>query len=157
MTAVVGVDECPFCAIAQRRETKQNRQADVVLRDAFTTAFVSPKWWDSSPGHVIVIPNHHYENLYEIPDDALGAVYATAKRVAVALKAAYKCDGTSTRQHNEAGGGQDVWHFHVHVFPRYTGDRLYENNDLVTWTQPDDRTAFAAMLRSVLAVGDAVS
>ena len=41
------------------------------------------------------------------------------------MKAAYGCPGISTCQHNEPAGGQDVWHFHVHVFPRYLEDNLY--------------------------------
>jgi histidine triad (HIT) family protein len=41
------------------------------------------------------------------------------------MKAAYGCDGTSTRQHNEPAGHQEVWHYHLHVFPRFMGDGLY--------------------------------
>jgi histidine triad (HIT) family protein len=44
------------------------------------------------------------------------------------MKALYNCDGTSTRQHNEPDGNQDVWHYHVHVFPRYADDNLYDSN-----------------------------
>ena len=111
---------------------------------------MSPKWWDAAPAHVLVVPNRHFENLYEIPDDALAWVYATARKVALALKEAYGCDGTSTRQHNEAGGGQDVWHFHVHVFPRFENDRLYETNAQTRWTEPEERAAYAERLRARL-------
>ena len=112
---------------------------------------MSPKWWERNPGHAIVIPNGHYENLYEIPDPALAAVYATAKRLAVVMKAAYGCEGTSTRQHNEAAAGQDVWHFHAHVFPRYFGDGLYENDRRARWTSPEERAPYAERLRERLA------
>jgi histidine triad (HIT) family protein len=44
------------------------------------------------------------------------------------LRRAYACDGTSLRQHNEPAGNQDVWHHHVHVFPRFTGDELYRTD-----------------------------
>jgi histidine triad (HIT) family protein len=71
-----------------------------------------------------VIPNEHFENIYDISDDAIAEVYKVAKKIAVAIRASYDCDGTSTRQHNEPAGDQDLWHFHVHVFPRYEGDRL---------------------------------
>jgi hypothetical protein len=67
-------------------------------------AFVAPKWWPRNHGHVIVVPLAHVENIYAIDDDLLGAVYATVRRVAVALKNAYGCDGTSTRQHHEPAG-----------------------------------------------------
>jgi histidine triad (HIT) family protein len=99
---------------------------------------------------VLVIPNEHFENLYEIPDDALGAVYATAKRVARALKIAYSCEGTSTRQHNDPAGGQDVFHFHVHVYPRRDDDRLYETHSDVRWTDAAERAPYAERLRRAL-------
>ena len=142
--------ECPFCALVAGSDTALNAQSDIVLRDDHTTAFVSPKWWESSPGHAIVVPNEHYENLYEIPNDSLGAVYAAAARVARAMRATYDCDGTSTRQHNEPGGGQDVWHFHVHVFPRHAGDDLYRGDADVRWTTPEERAPYAARLTSAL-------
>ena len=141
---------CPFCAVAAGDETAHNAQTDVIHRDARTTAFVCPKWWAAAPAHVLVVPNEHYENVYSIPDDALGAVYATAKRVAAAMRTAYECEGTSMRQHNEPGGGQDVWHFHVHVFPRHTHDRLYERTSETSLTSPDERAPYAARLRSAL-------
>jgi histidine triad (HIT) family protein len=131
-------------------ETNHNRLDDVVWRDEHTTAFISPKWWASNHGHVLVVPNVHVENLNAIDDDLLGAVYATARRVAVALKTAYACDGTSTRQHNEPAGNQDVWHLHVHVFPRYDGDQLYERHDEQHWAPPEERAQYAAKLRAVL-------
>jgi len=112
---------------------------------------VSPKWWVTNPAHVIVVPNEHYGNLYEIPERALASVYATAKRIAVALKAVYGCDGTSTRQHNEAGAGQELWHFHVHVFPRYVDDGLYENDRRTFWVDADERAPYAERLREQLA------
>jgi histidine triad (HIT) family protein len=136
--------------VASGRETDLNRRSDVVLRDDETTAFVSPRWWEGNPGHVIVVPSSHFPNLYEIPDDALGAVYATAQRVAVALKEAYGCQGTSTRQHNDGAAGQEVWHFHVHVFPRYENDRLYARDAEHRWTTPEERAPYAERLREAL-------
>lgn len=143
--------DCPFCAVAAGRETAFNTDSDVVLRAPRVTAFVSPKWWASSPGHAIVVPNAHYENLYEIPDDALADVYVAAARVARALRAAYACDGVSTRQHNEPGAGQDVWHFHVHVFPRRRGDDLYLRDGDVRWPAAAERKPYAERLRAALA------
>jgi histidine triad (HIT) family protein len=147
----VGYD-CPFCRLLRGVETERNRLDDVVWRDDLTTAFISPKWWPANEGHVIVIPNRHVENLYEIADDELAAVYTTAKRVAIAIREAYGCEGTSTRQHNEPAGGQDVWHLHVHVFPRYEGDELYERHADVGWASPEERAPFAARLRAALGV-----
>ena len=133
--------------VAGGGETPRNRQEDVVYRDDSVTAFVSPKWWEQNPGHVLVVPNAHLENVYEISERALGQVYSVARRIAVALCDAYACDGTSMRQHNEPAGNQDVWHFHVHVFPRYAGDDLYRNIDRAVWVDANRRAEYASTLR----------
>jgi len=143
--------DCPFCALIAGSETQRNSESDVVLRDAETTAFVSPKWWAGNPGHVIVVPNQHHEHLYEIPDGVLAAVYRTVAKVARAMRASYRCEGVSTRQHNEPGAGQDVWHLHVHVFPRNAGDDLYLRDLEVRWVSADEREPYAARLRAALA------
>lgn len=116
-------------------------------RTGTTLSFVSPRWWPNNPGHVIVVPTSHYENLYEVPDDVGGALFAAARRAALALKAAYGCPGTSTRQHNEPAGEQEVWHFHWHVFPRWEGDRLYEEGGF-SWAPRDEMAERAARLRA---------
>lgn len=143
--------ECPFCLLLAGVDTERNTQSDIVRRDAQTAAFVSPKWWVRNAGHVIVVPNGHWENLYSIPRDALAAVSWSAAAVARAIRDSYSCDGTSTRQHNEPGAGQDVWHFHVHVFPRYEGDDLYSADAEVRWTSAEERAPYAARLATVLA------
>ena len=142
---------CPFCELVGGRETELNRLTDVVFRDARTTAFVSPRWWDASPGHVIVVPNDHVPNVRAIPDELLGAVYATARRVAIAMTNAYACEGTSTRQHDGPGAGQELPHLHVHVFPRNESDGLYERNSDWRWTTPEERLPLAERLRAALA------
>ena len=141
---------CPFCTVVEGGDTEWNAQTDVVYRDAETTAFVSPKWWTVAPAHVIVVPNEHYENIYAIPENSLAGVYRTAKLVAAGMRSAYACEGTSMRQHNEPGGGQDVWHFHVHVFPRRVDDRLYETNADTRRTSAEERAPFAKRLRETL-------
>jgi histidine triad (HIT) family protein len=97
-----------------------------------------------------VIPNEHFADLRDIPEGALGAVYTTAKRVAGALTEARGCEGTSTRQHNGSGAGQDVFHFHVHVFPRFAGDGLYARDAEFRWASPEERAPYAERLREVL-------
>ena len=143
--------DCPFCKLAAGGETTRSTQSDVVHRDATTTAFVAAKWWDGNAGHVLVVPNQHFENVYSIADDVLASVYAAAKRVAIAIRETYGCDGTSMRQHNEPAGDQDVWHFHVHVFPRYDGDDLYLNHRRIRWPAASERAPYAERLRSRLA------
>jgi histidine triad (HIT) family protein len=119
----------------------------VVLRTAHTTAFVNARWWPNNAGHVLVVPNTHVENIYEVSPELAGHVHEAARRVALALKGAYDCDGVSTRQHNEPAGDQEIWHYHVHVFPRYSGDNLYARNAEHRYTTPEERAPYAARLR----------
>ncbi len=142
--------ECPFCNLLAGKESELDRQDDIVFRNEWATAFVAPKWWVKNPGHVLVVPNEHYENLYDIPDDVLGEVYKVVKKLAVAIRSTYDCEGTSTRQHNEPAGNQDVWHFHVHVFPRYEGDDLYKNHDQKSFVDASERIPYAEKLRAFL-------
>ncbi len=143
--------QCPFCKIAQGGEDNHTNQNDIVYRNESVTAFISPKWWAENPGHVIVIPNTHFENIYDTPDDALSEIYRIVKQIALAMKQEYKCDGVSTRQHNEPSGNQDVWHFHAHVFPRYPNDHLYLNHEKTEFVDAVSRLKFADMLRGYFA------
>jgi histidine triad (HIT) family protein len=141
---------CPFCNIVagQDNEGDWSKQTDVVWRDDVVTAFINASWWPANHGHVLVVPNGHYESIYDIPDDVLGAVQVMGKRVAIAMKAAYRCDGTSFRQHNEPHGDQEVWHYHLHVFPRYEDDNLYRERKRNT--TPAERAPYAEKLRAAL-------
>lgn len=140
-------DQCSFCLFAKGIETTYNKQSDIVFEDGDSIAFISPKWWVNNSGHVIVIPKKHFENIYDIPDDLLSHVHVVAKKTAIALKLAYKCDGTSIRQHNEPDGNQDMWHFHVHVFPRYKNDELYKKHDEKRFVSEEERKPYAEKLR----------
>jgi histidine triad (HIT) family protein len=63
------------------------------------------------------------------------------------MKQVYDCDGVSTRQHNEPAGNQDVWHYHLHVTPRYHGDRFYETMAIEkTLMLPEERAWHAQRL-----------
>jgi histidine triad (HIT) family protein len=147
--------DCPFCRVVrgEEHETLKTRQSDIVLRTDAVTAFIAAAWWPGTAGHVLVVPNTHYENVYDIPDDALAAVQILGKRIALALKAAYGCDGTSFRQHNEPAGNQDVWHYHLHVFPRYHDDQLYVRSGQKRFTSPAEREPYAQKLRDELRRG----
>jgi histidine triad (HIT) family protein len=119
-----------------------------VYKNDFTTAFIAPKWWPNNPGYVLVVPNAHYENIYDIPEELLAEVYKTAKKIAIAIRETYGCDGTSTRQHNEPHGNQDIWHFHVHVFPRFKDDNLYDNHGNARFIDMAERTPYIQKLRT---------
>lgn len=86
---------------------------------------VNPKWWPRNLGGLLVVPERHFENVYDLPADLGSPLQQAIRDAAFALKHHLRCDGISTRQHNEPAGDQDVWHYHVHVFPRYVDDDLY--------------------------------
>ena len=147
---------CPFCLIVHdvEREPGASRCTDIVYRDDAVTALISSHQWPNNHGHVIIVPNAHYENIYDLPLDLAARIHALARAVALAMKAAYVCDGISTRQHNEPAGNQDVWHYHLHVFPRYIGDELYTSRR--EFMPADERARYAAVLRSQLNAGQPV-
>ena len=143
---------CPLCQIAKGEKTERgDQEKEVIYRDEYITAFVAGKWWRSNPGHVIIVPNAHIENIYDMPDEIGHRIFDCSKKVATALKATYNCDGTSTRQHNEPAGNQDVWHFHLHVFPRYTGDNLYANHEDSYWPTSEEKQPYADKLKAYFA------
>jgi histidine triad (HIT) family protein len=108
---------CIFCAIAAKRAP-----AAIVYESDGALAFL-----DIHPvveGHTLVIPKKHSRNLFDL-DDASGAAVMHASRVvARALRAAYHADGLTVLQSNERAGGQDVFHYHAHLAPRFIGDGL---------------------------------
>lgn len=140
--------ECPFCRVIAGREPPGNgtSQRDVVLRASLATAFVASKWWPHNKGHVLVVPNAHFENIFDLPPAYAAEIHRTAQRIALAMKAVYHCDGISTRQHNEPAGQQDVWHYHLHVYPRYSEDGLYATQGIAS--DPEERAVYAEGLRA---------
>lgn len=145
--------ECRFCALASPGFTgnEVNVPSDVVLRTERATAFVSPRWWPNNHGHVLVVPNAHHENIYTLPSEDGYAIFDVVREIAVAVRTTYGCRGVSTRQHNEPAGNQDVWHLHMHVFPRYDGDELYGSRPLPGFVPSAERAVYAARLRDYLA------
>jgi histidine triad (HIT) family protein len=142
---------CPFCALINGHDDEFATQDDIVYQNEFVTAKIAPKWWVNNPGHVLVVPNEHFENIYDIPENLIAEVYKAVQKVALAIRRTYGCDGTSTRQHNEAAGNQDVWHLHVHVFPRYKNDQLYQNHDSKQFVDAKAREPYAKKLQAYFA------
>lgn len=149
--------DCPFCRLQQGGFDERNRPSDIVAVTDRAFARIAPKWWPGNPGAVLVIPRAHVENLYGLSSADGRAVWELTQQVAVAMRSAYGCDGTSIRQHNEPAGDQDVWHLHVHVFPRYENDRLYERHTEAQWFGPHEREPYALRLRRALGMPHAFS
>jgi histidine triad (HIT) family protein len=142
--------DCPFCRLASGRDTALSSQDDVVWRDESVTAFMASAWWPNNKGHVLIVPNRHYENVFDLPPELGAPIQHITQRIAIAFKKLYGCDGVSTRQHNEPAGNQDVWHYHLHVYPRYDGDNLYLTRRGTS--TPEDRLPYALKLREYLGI-----
>lgn len=140
--------DCPFCRLANGLDTDQSGQDDLVFRDEDVTAFISLHWRPNNRGHVLVVPNAHHENVYGLPPDLGTPIQRVVRNMALAMKAVYGCDGVSTVQHNDPEGKQDVWHYHVHVFPRYADDNLYASRRRLTTAE--ERRPYADRLRDAL-------
>jgi histidine triad (HIT) family protein len=112
------VDEsCIFCQIVLGRAAC-HRVAEDELALAFMDIF------PASEGHALVIPKRHAANVFEIDDAAMRAVAALARRIALAQWLELAPDGLAVYQANGAAAGQTVWHYHVHLIPRSTGQGM---------------------------------
>lgn len=121
--------KCPICLGISGIESEDTllKQADLVYKDPIVSVFVNSFWIPTCEGHVIIVPNNHYENIYELPEKVGHRISEVIKTVSVAMKKAYKCDGITTRQNNEPAGNQHAFHYHHHIFPRYEGDSFNIN------------------------------
>jgi histidine triad (HIT) family protein len=142
--------DCALCRIANNDfapTRPRTRPEDIILQTPLATAFISAYWWPNNPGHVLIIPNKHFENIYELPLEYATEIHRLAQKISLAFKVVYRCDGVSTRQHNEPAGNQESWHYHLHVFPRYLNDDLYILFPHRRLTTLEQRLPYAQKLR----------
>lgn len=81
----------------------------------------------ASKGHMLIIPKLHHMNIWDMPEEISSKVYVLAKKMAEALSEAFQVDGINIVQNNGAAAGQSVFHFHLHLIPRYKGDDIVLN------------------------------
>ena len=112
---------CPFCNIVSGGEDERL----VLLRDDTVVAVLALHQQFGNHGALLVFPRRHIESIYTVPEAVGASLFTASKRLAIALKEALSCDGITIRQNNEPAGDQDVWHYHVHVVPRYTHDNYH--------------------------------
>ena len=122
-------------------------KASIVAQTDELLAMISPM--PLNVGHTLVVPRRHIRDLYALPDELAGPLLSTAARIARAAKLAFSADGITLRQHNEPAGGQEVFHFHLHVIPRFIGDDARYNTMPKLITR-DEQESHAAQLRDKL-------
>ena len=142
---------CPFCAIASGALTPEV----VAYRDQNTTVFPAKHQQPRNHGHMLVVPVSHVAQIYDIEGVLAGALMTTVARVAKALKKTCAADGVSVRQNNETHGGQDVFHVHFHVIPRFAADGFDTGDERFPFGAVEvplsERVKQAAVLRDALA------
>lgn len=142
---------CPFCRLAAGDVSDpQNRceLSDLVYQDEDLLVFIAADGFGPHAGHAMITPVAHREALYDLDDDLLTKITLMSRDLALAIRLAWSPAGTSVRQHNEPAGNQHVWHYHLHVFPRYSDDMLYRQ--LRSPLEVARRAAYAQQLRAAL-------
>lgn len=108
-------DNCVFCKIISgeipAHTIYEDEQFKVILD-------VAP----ATKGHALIIPKNHYANLYELPEDIAADAIKLAKKMMQVMTDKLNCDGFNIIQNNGEIAGQTVFHFHMHLVPRYKGD-----------------------------------
>ena len=109
--------ECLFCAIVAG-----DIPSTKVYEDEHVLAFmdIAP----ANPGHLLIIPKQHYRNIFDMPAAVGSKIMEAAIPLATAIRKALNPDGLNLFQSNEAAGFQTVFHFHLHLIPRWAADPL---------------------------------
>jgi histidine triad (HIT) family protein len=110
-------EDCIFCKIVAGELPSER-----VQEDEHTVAFMDINPW--TRGHALVIPRSHSANIYEVGDDDLLHTTIAAKQLALRMKERLACDGVNLLNASEPAAWQTVFHFHMHVIPRYEDDPL---------------------------------
>lgn len=109
--------DCVFCKIAEG-----SIPAVKLYEDSETIAFLNHH--PVHPGHTLVIPKDHFENIYTVPAELWARMNLTAQKVAIAVREGVDADGINIVMNNEAPAGQVVFHCHIHIIPRHNDDGL---------------------------------
>ena len=132
--------DCLFCKIVAGEIP-----GTIVAQDERTVAFMDIN--PATRGHALVVPRAHATDLLSVPGEDLAACAAAAKRLAARAKEALGADGVNLLNSCGRAAWQTVFHFHVHVIPRYDGDPLR-----LPWQPaPGDRDEIAAAARALTA------
>jgi histidine triad (HIT) family protein len=119
--------------------------ADIVYEDEHTLAFldIAP----NTPGHTLVVPKKYARNIFDIDDATLSAVMSTVRKIAPAVRDAVDAEGLNINSNHEAAAGQVVFHFHIHLIPRFMND---EQNFKHKTYAPGEASAIAEKIRAQL-------
>ena len=109
------MENCIFCKIANGEIPAATLYEDEDFRVILDLG-------PASKGHALILPKSHAANIYELPDELAGKAMILAKKMATKMTEKLGCDGFNIVQNNGEVAGQTVFHFHMHLIPRYADD-----------------------------------
>lgn len=131
-------DNCIFCKLANgdipTRSIYEDEDFNVILDNGPATK-----------GHALILPKNHYANLYELPDETAAKAMILAKKMATKMTEKLGCDGFNLVQNNGETAGQTVFHFHLHLIPRYKND-----NQRILWNPTEPSSEELDQIRDTL-------
>lgn len=110
-------DDCIFCKIANGEIPSTTLYENEDFRVIFDVA-------PASKGHALVLPKNHFDNVYDMDEMTASKLFVVASKVAKKLRDEVQCDGMNLLQNNGTIAGQTVFHFHMHLIPRYENDTV---------------------------------
>lgn len=116
------MENCIFCKIANGEIPAATLYEDADFRVILDLG-------PASKGHALILPKAHAANLYELPDELAAKAMVLAKKMITKMTEILGCDGYNVVQNNGETAGQTVFHFHMHLIPRYKGDGVG-----ISWT-----------------------
>lgn len=116
------MENCIFCKIANGEIPAATLNEDADFRVILDLG-------PASKGHALILPKTHAANIYELSDELAAKAMVLAKKMATVMTEALECDGFNIVQNNGEPAGQTVFHFHMHLIPRYKNDEVG-----LTWT-----------------------
>ena len=134
-------NNCIFCKLANK-----DIPTNIIYEDEKFTVIMDAD--PATKGHALILPKNHAANIYELPDEDAADIFVLAKKLATKMTEVLHCDGFNIVQNNGKVAGQTVFHFHMHLIPRYLDDG---NEEKLTWNHAglssDEIAEIAAKLR----------
>lgn len=109
------MSDCIFCKIASGEIKAKTLYEDEEFRVILDLG-------PATKGHALILPKIHAENIYELSDELIGKAFTLGKKIMLNMKEIINCTGYNIVQNNGVDAGQTVFHFHIHLIPRYEGD-----------------------------------
>ena len=132
------MSDCIFCKIANGEIPSATLYEDEQFRVILDLG-------PASKGHALILPKAHYGNLYEIDEETAASAMKLARKMAIAMTKALGCSGFNVVQNNGTSAGQTVFHFHIHLIPRYENDQAGISWTPGTLTEEDKKEILSKM------------